>query len=75
MKHLVTVDSIEGSSAVLLLRTEDGEIPLGVFPLSLLPSDIQSGDILSLTLEKDENETRAAEERIRILQELLKKKN
>ncbi|HJJ32216.1 MAG TPA: DUF3006 family protein [Methanocorpusculum sp.] len=75
MKHLVTVDSIDELSAALLLRTKDGEIPLGIFPLSILPIGVRSGDILSLTLEKDETETKAAEERIRILQELLKKKN
>ena len=64
MKLLVTVDSVEGDLANLLLRREDDERPLGVFPLAALPDGVAAGDILSLHFEAEPEETEAA--RIRV---------
>jgi len=73
MKLLVTVDEIENNKAALLLRSPAGERPLGVFALENLPADTAVGDILSLSFEKEEGETTAARERIRILHRSLKR--
>ena len=64
MKLLVTVDSIEGDLANLLLRREDEERPLGVFPLAALPEGVAAGDILSLHFEAEPEETEAAGKRV-----------
>jgi Protein of unknown function (DUF3006). len=57
------------------LRREDDEVPLGTFALSELPQGIKSGDILTLSFSINEEETRAAAERVRALHERLLKKN
>ena len=64
MKLLVTVDSVEGDLANLLLRREDDERPLGVFPLAALPEGVTAGDILSLHFEAEPEETEAARKRV-----------
>ncbi|MCK9313455.1 MAG: DUF3006 domain-containing protein [Methanocorpusculum sp.] len=74
MKLLVTVDMIEKNKASLLLRNPDGEIPLGVFPLVTLPEGTSVGDILSLTFTKEEEETKSARDRVRVLHETLRKR-
>ncbi|HKM42139.1 MAG TPA: DUF3006 family protein [Methanocorpusculum sp.] len=74
MKILVTVDMIEKNKASLLLRDPDGERPLGVFPLVTLPEGTAVGDILSLTFTKDEEETKSARDRVRVLHENLLKR-
>ncbi|HJJ39253.1 MAG TPA: DUF3006 domain-containing protein [Methanocorpusculum sp.] len=75
MTILVTVDEIEGDRASLLLRRGEEEEPLGVFPLADLPAGVKTGDILSLSFSLEEEETRAAKERIQRLHERLLKKN
>ncbi|HJJ37652.1 MAG TPA: DUF3006 family protein [Methanocorpusculum sp.] len=72
MKLLVTVDEIENNKAALLLRGPKGERPLGVFPLENLPAGTTVGDILSLSFEKEEEETTAARKRIHTLHQTLK---
>ena len=64
MKLFVTVDSIEGNLANLLLRREEDERPLGVFPLEVLPESVEAGDILSLKFEAEPEETEAARKRV-----------
>ena len=64
MKLFVTVDSIEGNLANLLLRREKDEHPLGVFPLAALPEGVEAGDILSLKFEAEPEETEAARKRV-----------
>ena len=72
MKLLVTVDKIENNKAALLLRESERERPLGVFSLESLPAGIKAGDILSLSFEKEEEETAGARKRIHILHQTLK---
>ena len=64
MKLFVTVDSIEGNLANLLLRGEEEEQPLGVFPIEVLPEGVEAGDIISLHFEAEPKETEAARKRI-----------
>ncbi|HJJ28544.1 MAG TPA: DUF3006 domain-containing protein [Methanocorpusculum sp.] len=75
MTLLATVDEIEAGKASLLLRKEDGEEPLGTFPLAELPAGVKTGDILTLSFSINEEETRAAKIRIAALHEKLRKKN
>ena len=74
MKLLVTVDSVEGDLANLLLRREDDERPLGVFPLAALPDGVAAGDILSLHFEAEPEETEAARKRVAEIRKRLLKK-
>ncbi len=54
MKIEVTVDRFEGAKAVLLY----GENSAGInWPQELLPADVQEGDILSITIKKNERAT------------------
>lgn len=68
----VTLDRIEGSTAVLLLR--DNESIKIDFPLFLLPPGSKDGDILNLSIDRDVQETEAAKERVSALLEKLKNK-
>ncbi|HII79402.1 MAG TPA: DUF3006 domain-containing protein [Methanosarcina sp.] len=68
----VTLDRIEGSTAVLLLR--DNESIKIDFPLFLLPPESKEGDILNLSIDRDVQETEAAKERVSALLEKLKNK-
>ncbi|MFA4972466.1 MAG: DUF3006 domain-containing protein [bacterium] len=66
-----TVDRIEEGILVLLLRVDEGvkvEIP------SVLAPGICEGDIVDLTITKDETETDAAKQRVSSLIEKLKNK-
>ncbi|AGF98391.1 hypothetical protein MmTuc01_3134 [Methanosarcina mazei Tuc01] len=69
----VTLDRIEGCTAVLLLR-DDESIKIDV-PLFLLPQESKEGDILNISIERDVQETEAAKERVSALLEKLKNKN
>ncbi len=71
MKILVTVDSIEENHANLLLRREEDECPLGVFPLAVLPEGVEAGDILSLHFEIEPKETEAARRRVSAIRKKL----
>ena len=64
MKLFVTVDSIEGNLANLLLRGEEEERPLGVFPIEVLPEGVEAGDIISLHFEAEPEETKSAGKRV-----------
>jgi hypothetical protein len=67
----VTVDRFEGEVAVLLVRPEETQQVL--VPRALLPG-VREGDILELTLRKEEGETREARERAASLIERLRTK-
>lgn len=69
----VTFDRIEGNTAVLLLRDEES-IKLNI-PLFLLPSESKEGDILDISIVRDDQETEEAKERVSTLLEKLKNKN
>ena len=63
-KLLVTVDTIEGDKASLLLRMPEEERPLAVVPLALLPEGVSAGDILSLSFNSEPELTEAARQRV-----------
>lgn len=67
-----TLDRIEESTAVLLLR-DDESVKINI-PLFLLPPESKEGDILSLDIVREEQETEAAKERVSALLEKLKNK-
>lgn len=69
----VTLDRIEGLTAVLLLRDEES-VKISI-PLFLLPPEIKEGDILNLSIDMDVQETEEAKERVSALLEKLKDKN
>jgi hypothetical protein len=68
----VTLDRIEGSTAVLLLR--DNESIKIDLPLFLLPLESKEGDILNISIDRDVQETEAAKEKVSSLLEKLKNK-
>ena len=68
----VTLDRIEGTVAVLISR-EDESVRVNV-PVSLLPPGCQEGDILTIRIERDLQETGAAQERVSGLIDKLKKR-
>lgn len=67
----VTVDRFEGDIAVLLVRPEEKHQIL--MPRALLPAD-KEGDILEITVVRNEQETDLARERVSSLIEKLRKK-
>ncbi|MFW6312229.1 MAG: DUF3006 domain-containing protein [Nanoarchaeota archaeon] len=69
----VTVDRIENDIAVMLIRPDERH-SLEVL-LKYLPDKINEGDILRLTFEKMEKETKEAEKRVGDLLNKLKNKN
>lgn len=69
----VTLDRIEGSTAVLLLR--DKESTKIDIPFFLLPPESKEGDILNISIVRDAQETEAAKERVSSLLDKLKNKN
>jgi hypothetical protein len=68
-----TLDRIEDSTAVLLLR-DDESIKVNI-PFCLLPQESKEGDILDISIDKDVQETEDAKERVSALLEKLKNKN
>jgi len=74
-KILVTVDNIDCGLATLLLRNGEEETPLGVFPLSSLPTGTVAGDILSISFQKEQKETEDAKKMISDVLAKLKAKN
>lgn len=68
-----TLDRIEGDMVVLLVR-DDESIKLDM-PLALLPEGCREGDILDITITRDENATEESKARISNLLERLKRKN
>ena len=69
----VTLDRIEGGTAILLLRDEES-IKIDI-PLFLLPPESREGDILDISIVRDVQETEAAKERVSALLDKLKNKN
>ena len=68
-----TIDRIEGRVAVLIDR-EDDTRHISI-PASLLPPGSREGDILTLSLERDEEATAAARARVSGLVEKLRKRS
>ncbi len=68
----VVIDRIEGKLAVLLMG-EDGGIKVNM-PLILLPEGCKEGDVLDITISRNENATTIAKDRSKSLIEKLKRK-
>ncbi len=68
-----TLDRIEGDMAVLLVRNGES-IRLNV-PMVLLPAGCREGDILDISITRDEKETEEARARVSSMIERLKKKS
>jgi hypothetical protein len=66
-----SVDRIESGIAVLILR-DDPLVRVNV-PVALLPPGCGEGTIVTLSIEPDKDETRAARDRVTLLQEKLKR--
>jgi hypothetical protein len=66
-----TVDRIEGGIAVLIDR-EDDTRHISI-PVPLLPPGSREGDVITLTLERDEEATAVAKARVSGLVEKLRK--
>ena len=73
MKVKVTVDRIEDGYAVLLIRPEEKEKI--DWPVEFLPEDVEEGDILEFSIDKDGEEKEDAEDRVKGLIERLKSNN
>jgi hypothetical protein len=71
-KHLITVDSISGGFATLLLRGEE-ERPFGVVPVGILPEGVKDGDILSVAFSREAELTAEARRRTAELHQRLLK--
>lgn len=67
------IDRIEGELAVLLLG-DMGEFKLNL-PLSLLPDGCREGDVLNVSIERDQAATEQAKERVTGLMDKLKQKS
>lgn len=67
-----TLDRIEGNYAVLLIRPDEKQ-KINM-PLSLMPPGSKEGDILDITIERDEKATTDAKKRVSGLIEKLKNK-
>ncbi|NMB79344.1 MAG: DUF3006 domain-containing protein [Methanomicrobiales archaeon] len=67
-----SLDRIENGIAVLISR-DDPAVRLNL-PAALLPAGANEGDILTLTLERDEAAAESAKARVAALQERLKRR-
>jgi hypothetical protein len=61
-KMKATIDRVEGKLAVLLIG-DKGEVKLNV-PISLLPEGSNEGDILDISIIRDEKATDETKERV-----------
>lgn len=68
-----TVDRIEEGIAVLIDRDDDTRH--FSIPAQLLPPGCREGDVITITLERDEEETVAAKARVSGLVEKLRKRS
>jgi hypothetical protein len=66
------IDRIEGKLAVLLMG-EDGSLKVNM-PLILIPNECKEGDVLDITIKKDEKATVEAIDQSKSLIEKLKRK-
>jgi Protein of unknown function (DUF3006) len=72
LKIRLSIDRFEGEKKqVAVLLTDDGT-PVN-FPRKLLPKGVKGGDILSLTIERDEAATQKVARETRAVQDELKK--
>jgi hypothetical protein len=69
----VTIDRIENSIAVLLLR-DDESVKINI-PLFLLPEGSKESDILDILITRDVQETEIAKRKVSTLLEQLQNKN
>lgn len=69
----VIIDRFEENIAVLLVRDKEA-IKINI-PLFLLPLGSKEGDILNITIERNEKETEESKKRVSNLLEKLKNKN
>jgi hypothetical protein len=69
MPHRLEIDRFEGPIAVLL-GEDDKPIEL---PRALLPADAREGSVLRLSLEVDEEATKALSDELKAVQKELKK--
>ncbi len=65
-----TIDRIEGKIAVVITE----ENMKFNFPLALLPHGCEEGDVLNISIERDQEATLQAREEVSSLMEKLKKK-
>ncbi len=65
------IDRIEDGRMAVLLIGEDGKTQVDV-PVSLLPEDARAGDHLRITITVDRSTRKAAEDRIKKLQDELR---
>lgn len=71
MNIQAVIDRFESSKAVLLLGDDQVQV---VWPRNILPSEVQEGDILQISLEVDHEATESAkEEAKRLLEQVLAK--
>lgn len=68
-----TLDRFEGDMAILLVR-DDESIKFNV-PVTLLPEGCQEGDILDISITRDERTTEDSKARVSSLMERLKRKS
>jgi hypothetical protein len=72
LKVQLTIDRFEGDKKqIAVLLTDDGTQL--TFPKKLLPKGVKAGDILSLTIEKDNEATKKVAKDTLALQDDLKK--
>jgi Protein of unknown function (DUF3006) len=72
LRRSLTVDRFEGpKKQIAVLLTDDGD-QINV-PRKLLPKGVKAGDILSLSIEKDSEATKAIAKETRAVQDDLKK--
>ncbi len=73
MEMRATLDRIEGEIAVVLVGDEE-DIKLDI-PVSIMPEGSKEGDVLEITIRRDENATAEAKSRSAAIIERLKKKS
>lgn len=69
----ITLDRFEGNVAVFLLR-DDERIKFNM-PTALLPEGVQEGDVLEISITRDEKATEDSKARVSSLMKQLKRKN
>jgi hypothetical protein len=69
---LFSIDRVENGTAILIAR-DDPAIQI-TLPVAWLPPGCGEGDIMSMSLERDEEATAAAKQRIALLIDKLRQK-
>ncbi|QGG46331.1 DUF3006 domain-containing protein [Heliorestis convoluta] len=72
MKIKATIDRFEGYYAVLLVGEEEGIVD---WPKNMLPSEAKEGEIITISMSIDKNETQRRRKRVEGLLDKLKNKN